>query len=65
MKMKRIVIILCILIAILSTTVYADGTDESETDFGQGSVYEGLPEEMREYIPSDFLPAAYRDFRKS
>ena len=38
MKMKRIVIILCILIAILSTNVYADGTDESETDFGQGSV---------------------------
>ena len=55
MKMKRIVIILCILIAILSTNVYADGTDESETDFGQGSVYEGLPEEMREYIPSDFF----------
>ena len=34
MKMKRIVIILCILIAILSTNIYADGTDESETDFG-------------------------------
>ena len=54
--MKKIIVSLMIIIALFSTTLYAeDITDDDTADFGQDSVYEGIPEEIREYIPSDLF----------
>ena len=54
MKMKKILFLIFLIFVILCTPVFAVG-DENAADFGQGEIYSDVPEEIREYIPSDFF----------
>lgn len=52
--MKKIIPIFFIVIAIFCRPVFA-ADSEAHTDFGQGELYQSIPDELREYIPSDFF----------